>query len=285
MQNKLEKKYRTRLVPVRTTYHIKPPFPALLTITELLTLQVPPPEFRTASVTEHFGSVGIPNSNWRDEPVDWFVAGIDFATIRTLDRGQQVVGGPFKIKSKKGEFIVLEAADEQMLADARNGDLKPNPLYDPDMPNLEVDDDDNDDNDDDSDDDTEEPTQTARAARNLLPPQQYVVQVPDPLQQTAGVDDVEEIVDIDAYVRDGYNREDITRELLEAGYTVLFRRSTPSERKSAASESARHSWYKRRTPSIHQSALSRDCRPYLKFCCRRRSRRLPSIASTSKLKQ
>ncbi|KAL3689557.1 hypothetical protein R1sor_015866 [Riccia sorocarpa] len=36
-------------------------------------------------------------------------------------------------------------------------------------------------------------------------------------------EDCEEIVDVDAYVRAGYQRDEVTRDLLEAGYTVLFR--------------------------------------------------------------
>ncbi|KAL3680189.1 hypothetical protein R1sor_023145 [Riccia sorocarpa] len=112
MENKVQTKVSSiRLIPVRTTYEVGGPFPSLLTITELITLQQPPAEFRTASVTEHFGSVGIPSNDWREEPVDWFVDGIEFATIRRLERGKQVVCGPFRVRKKEGKFITLEAAD------------------------------------------------------------------------------------------------------------------------------------------------------------------------------
>ncbi|KAL3695210.1 hypothetical protein R1sor_009286 [Riccia sorocarpa] len=110
---------------------------------------------------------------------------------------------------------------ELMITDGRNGDIKPNPLNDLDMPMLEAADDD--------DDDAADGTDLAPRNTQDLPadrPLQHV-QVLNPVQPTAeNEDDCQETVDIDAYVRDRYDRQNIMRDLLDAGYTMMFREPT-----------------------------------------------------------
>ncbi|KAL3677086.1 hypothetical protein R1sor_027034 [Riccia sorocarpa] len=100
-----------KLIAVKTSYLVEPPFPDLLTVNQLVDVHCPPLQFRTADVTEHFGNVGIIESNWTEEKQDWYLGGIDFVCIRTLDRGSETVSGPFKFVRKEGAFAILEAAD------------------------------------------------------------------------------------------------------------------------------------------------------------------------------
>ncbi|KAL3691048.1 hypothetical protein R1sor_004699 [Riccia sorocarpa] len=104
--------HRVKLVPIRTTYVVQPPFPKEVTINQLLDVERPPLEFRTADVSEHYGSVGIINSKWTEERQDWYLNGLDFVCIRKLKRGRQSVAGPFKLVRKEGDFVILEAADK-----------------------------------------------------------------------------------------------------------------------------------------------------------------------------
>ncbi|KAL3699087.1 hypothetical protein R1sor_017109 [Riccia sorocarpa] len=83
----------------------------MLTATQLYNLQCPPKNFRTADVTEHFGSVGVVTSDWSTDRVDWLVTGIAFASVRRRDRGHNIICGPFQVKHKEGVFTVLETVD------------------------------------------------------------------------------------------------------------------------------------------------------------------------------
>ncbi|KAL3680107.1 hypothetical protein R1sor_023063 [Riccia sorocarpa] len=113
-----------------------------------------------------------------------------------------------------------------MLMDARNGHVKVNPLHDPDMPMLEAENNDNDDPDNDPDDEDHDQhlnNPKDRAARNGHDLAANAEQERIQILAAENQDDCEEIVDIDTYVRTGYERDDVTRDLLKAGYTVLFR--------------------------------------------------------------
>ncbi|KAL3701398.1 hypothetical protein R1sor_019420 [Riccia sorocarpa] len=104
--------HRVKLIPIRTTYVVQPPFPKELTINQLLDVERPPLEFRIADVSEHYGSVVIINSKWTEERQDWYLNGLEFVCIRKLERGKQSVAGPFKVVRKEGDFVILEAADK-----------------------------------------------------------------------------------------------------------------------------------------------------------------------------
>ncbi|KAL3685572.1 hypothetical protein R1sor_003594 [Riccia sorocarpa] len=122
---------------------------------------------------------------------------------------------------------------------ASNGNVKVNSLHDPDMPMLEAENDDNDDpedNPDDEDHDHRMKNRRDRAARNeeerirIQAAANALDRAPRNEQERIRIqaaenedEDCEEIVDVDAYVRAGYQRDEVTRDLLEAGYTVLFR--------------------------------------------------------------
>ncbi|KAL3696870.1 hypothetical protein R1sor_010946 [Riccia sorocarpa] len=100
--------YPARVLAVKTSYVVEPPFPDVLTLTELLDVERAPREYRTADITEHFGSVGVVNSQWSTDRVDRLVTGIQFATIRRLDRGHQIISGPYAVKRKQGLFCIEE---------------------------------------------------------------------------------------------------------------------------------------------------------------------------------
>ncbi|KAL3696682.1 hypothetical protein R1sor_010758 [Riccia sorocarpa] len=91
----------------------------VVTINQLLDVHHPPPEFRTVDVSEHYGSVGVVQSNWSEEKQDWYLNGIDFVCIRKLYRGSQSVSGPFRLVRKEGEFIILQAADSSYFSHPR----------------------------------------------------------------------------------------------------------------------------------------------------------------------
>ncbi|KAL3690310.1 hypothetical protein R1sor_016619 [Riccia sorocarpa] len=103
--------YPGRVLGVKTSYVIEPPYPGLLTTTQLYNLDCYPKEFRTSDITEHFGSVGVINRSWSSERIDWFVTGIQFATLRRLERGHSKHCGPFKVNRREGVFVILETVD------------------------------------------------------------------------------------------------------------------------------------------------------------------------------
>ncbi|KAL2608986.1 hypothetical protein R1flu_027559 [Riccia fluitans] len=90
----------------RIRYSAPRPWPDTFSLVEAV--EVKNNELSPTKVIEHIGRVGIIPHIWNKEKQDWYVDILEFMCIRTVQRQNEKVMGPFKYISGIEDFVLLE---------------------------------------------------------------------------------------------------------------------------------------------------------------------------------
>ncbi|KAL3679857.1 hypothetical protein R1sor_022813 [Riccia sorocarpa] len=105
-----------RRLPVKTTYKVQEPYPEQITLTQLIDISQAPKEFKLTEVCCWIGRIGVVQQVWSTELVDWYFPKLEYVCVRRLERGKQLVAGPFKYCSSSEWFIKLADAENKEIS-------------------------------------------------------------------------------------------------------------------------------------------------------------------------
>ncbi|KAL3701301.1 hypothetical protein R1sor_019323 [Riccia sorocarpa] len=92
----------------KVRYELDGVFPKFLTLGELAALNTGPKSFSTTKVSEHLGRVGVIPAKWTEQHLDWYLAKVEFVTVRKLFKGRETIDGPFKYIQGDSKLVILE---------------------------------------------------------------------------------------------------------------------------------------------------------------------------------
>ncbi|KAL3682667.1 hypothetical protein R1sor_000689 [Riccia sorocarpa] len=92
----------------KVRYELDGVFPKFLTLGELAALNTGPKRFSTTKVSEHLGRVGVIPAKWTEQHLDWYLAKVEFVTVRKLFKRRETIDGPFKYIEGDSKLVILE---------------------------------------------------------------------------------------------------------------------------------------------------------------------------------